>query len=332
MLLVSRVTLLAAALLLLVNGPRASAQDAPVASDEAGAGAIETSPDEGAGEPSPVVRALLVEAVAEYDAGRYAEAQALFRRANELAPSGRTLRGLGMASFELRQYVVAVHALASALVATERPLTDAQRAHAEELLSRARAFVSRVEVQLEPADATLRIDGELRAPEPDGSVLVDPGRHVVVIAREGYDAETLDLTLSPGTPHQLAIGLHPTVVAPPPRPSAPDEGLAWAGAGLGIAAVAGIAVAATLGGLSISERARLTSACDGFVCPASSVATRDEVWTLAVAADVVGTSAAVLGAASLALVIAAVVGASPSAAPSAACDAEGCIVVVRGAL
>ncbi|MFO0682699.1 MAG: hypothetical protein U0234_11635 [Sandaracinus sp.] len=330
----SRHLLVAYALFSLFVGaaPRAAAQESTEsASSGPSAGAIESAPEDGVAEPSPAVRALLVEAVAEYDAGRYAEAQALFRRANELAPSGRTLRGLGMASFELRQYVAAVHALEASLAATERPLTESQRAHVEELLARARAFVSRVEVQLEPADATLRIDGQIPTAEPDASVLVDPGRHVVVIAREGYESETLDLVLAPGTPHQLAIGLVRHAESVAPGSSAPEEGLAWAGAGVGIAAVAAVAVAATLGGLSVSERARLAAACDGFVCPESAVAARDRVLSLAVATDVVGTGAAALGATSLALVLAAVLGPSAASAPSASCDADGCVALVRGA-
>ncbi len=324
---------LALASTLLTGASRASAQapDAPGAED--GAGALDATAEESAAEPSPVVRALLVEAVAEYDAGRYAEAQALFRRADELAPSGRTLRGLGMASFELRQYVAAVHALEASLSATARPLTEAQRAHVEGLLARARGFVSRVELHLEPPGATLRFDGQALAPEPDGSLLVDPGRHVVVIAADEYETETIDLTLAPGAPHELAIVLRRREAPAPTPSSAPDATLAWAGAGMGIAAVAGVAVAATLGGLSISERARLASSCDVFVCPESAAATRDQVWALAVATDVVGTGAALLGAASVTLVLVAVLAptSAPGVAPSAACDEHGCLVSLRGA-
>src|SRR4051812_11159906 len=60
---------------------------------------------------TPQYRGLLNEAVSEYDARRYEEARALFRRAHELSPNARTLRGIGMASFELREYVEALRAL-----------------------------------------------------------------------------------------------------------------------------------------------------------------------------------------------------------------------------
>src|SRR3954468_5859705 len=65
---------------------------------------------------TPQYRSLLEEAVAEYDARRYEEARALFRRAHDLSPNARTMRGIGMASFELREYVEALRALEGALV------------------------------------------------------------------------------------------------------------------------------------------------------------------------------------------------------------------------
>ena len=61
---------------------------------------------------------LLEEAVSEYDARRYEEARALFRKAHDISPNARTLRGIGMASFELREYVEALRALEGALAAS----------------------------------------------------------------------------------------------------------------------------------------------------------------------------------------------------------------------
>src|SRR5437868_2687260 len=71
---------------------------------------------------SPQYRALLEEAVGEYDARRYEEARALFRRAHDLSPNARTLRGIGMASFELREYVEALRSLEGSLADKRRPL------------------------------------------------------------------------------------------------------------------------------------------------------------------------------------------------------------------
>src|SRR6185369_15657579 len=108
---------------------------------------------------TPQYRGLLSEAVAEYDARRYEEARALFRRAHEIAPNARTLRGIGMASFELREYVEALRALEGSLVEQRRPLTAPQRQQVEGLLERTRAFVGRFVLHLTPPDANLRVDG-----------------------------------------------------------------------------------------------------------------------------------------------------------------------------
>jgi len=59
--------------------------------------------------------AATMDAVAEYEAGHYQEARALFRQAHEKSPTARTLRGIGMASFELRDYVEATRALTASL-------------------------------------------------------------------------------------------------------------------------------------------------------------------------------------------------------------------------
>ena len=88
------------------------------------------------------VSVLIGDAVAEYDAGHFQEARALFRQAHEKPPTARTLRGIGMCSFELRDYVEATRALGASLRETRRPLTAEQKRHAEALLS-AREHVRR---------------------------------------------------------------------------------------------------------------------------------------------------------------------------------------------
>src|SRR4029453_8230163 len=89
------------------------------------------------------VTVLIGDAVAEYDAGHFQEARALFRQAHEKQPTARTLRGIGMCSFELRDYVEATRALTASLREQRRPLTSEQKRHAEALLARAATLVGR---------------------------------------------------------------------------------------------------------------------------------------------------------------------------------------------
>ena len=120
---------------------------------------------------------LIGDAVAEYDAGRYEEARALFRLAHEKSPTARTLRGIGMASFEMRDYVEATRALAAALRDQRRPLTADQRKHAQALLARAETFVGQFSLKLSPASLSVFVDGRPAVLEGDGGVLLPLGRH-----------------------------------------------------------------------------------------------------------------------------------------------------------
>src|SRR4051812_20518281 len=138
-------------------------------------------------------RSLLEEAVGEYDARRYEEARALFRRAHDLSPNARTMRGIGMASFELREYVEALRALEGALVDKRRPLTSQQRQQVEGLLDRTRAFVGRFVVRLSPKETLLRVDGAPVTLEPDGTLLLSFGRHSVVAEAPGSMPENRDI-------------------------------------------------------------------------------------------------------------------------------------------
>jgi hypothetical protein len=140
--------------------------------------------DDGADEHG-ATQGLIADAVAEYDAGRFEEARALFRRAQAETPSARTLRGIGMASFELRDYVEATRALAAALSEQRHALTPDQHQHVATLLARAETFVGRFTLKLAPPDASLMVDGKPVLREPDGTVLLSFGRHLAVASCPG---------------------------------------------------------------------------------------------------------------------------------------------------
>jgi hypothetical protein len=200
---------------------------------------------------------LLREALTEYDGGRYLEARALFRRAHEEQPNARTLRGIGMASFELREYVETLRALEAALVHPVRPLTDEQRASVRDLSDRARSFVGRFVVTVEPESAVLYVDGAPAERRDDGSILLDLGEHRFEVRCDGCvtTAETVSVRGGEDEPLSLvatgrrtdgdATGLDP---GPAPVTAANDDGvsvsgivfLATAGVLAGAAAASGV--------------------------------------------------------------------------------------------
>jgi Flp pilus assembly protein TadD len=67
---------------------------------------------------SPAYREAIEHGLAEYRAGNFAEARALFLRAHAISPNARTLRGLGIVEYELRNYAEAIVRLRQALAST----------------------------------------------------------------------------------------------------------------------------------------------------------------------------------------------------------------------
>lgn len=192
-------------------------------------------------------RELVEQALSEYAAKNYDEASTLFERAHALFPNARTLRGMGMAAFELRQYDQSVRHLEAALAADVRPLDGSLRKETEALAARARAFVARLELRVSPAHANLSLDGAPIAPG-GGSLIVALGPHVVEGRAEGYANARRELRVRGGEVVRVELALERTrhlQASSERRPLARNPWL-WSGIG---AAVAGAVVAGLLIGL-----------------------------------------------------------------------------------
>jgi hypothetical protein len=153
----------------------------------------------------PKYRSTLKEALAEYDASHFEEARSLFRRAHEINPNARTLRSIGMASFELRDYVAAVHALSASLSETRKPLNAEQRTHVQGLLERSRMFVDVYTLKVLPADARMLIDGRAPEFETDGTVLLGFGTHNLEASRSGYLLRSIVVNVRGGERKELVV-------------------------------------------------------------------------------------------------------------------------------
>jgi tetratricopeptide (TPR) repeat protein len=201
----------------------------------------------------PRYTALLADAVAEYGAGNYAEARALFAQAHAVLPNARTLRGMGMAAFELREYADALRHLRAALASKDRPLTADQRAHAEGLLRRAHAYVGSFVVALQPADASLLVDGVPAVLEPDGTLLLSLGRHELTarcptcqdlsrtVVVRGGETGTLTLQLEPRVSEATAPAVARDAAEPSHRAASDRSGARWLLGGAGVAAASAVA-------------------------------------------------------------------------------------------
>jgi tetratricopeptide (TPR) repeat protein len=208
-------------LVLLLGWASAVFAQAPAAPSAAAAG---PEPAPSAADPPPEVQAqyrdVVERAVIEYDAGRWAEARALFLRAHELWPSARTLRTLGMTSFELRAYAQALQELQGALDDARRPLPEDQRAQVVALIDQARAFVGRYRVQVSPPEAEVLVDGAPHALGADGMLLLEVGRHELRARAPGHAELTRRLDVRGREDEAIALQLSAEGAQAAPAPAA----------------------------------------------------------------------------------------------------------------
>ncbi|MDB4977759.1 MAG: hypothetical protein JWN48_6100 [Myxococcaceae bacterium] len=169
---------------------------------------------------TPEYRELIEQALSEFKHKNWPESRVLFRRAHEISPNARTQRGIGMVSYEMRDYVNAVLSLSAALADSRQPLTDTQRKECEALLSRSRTFVGAYTLKLEPPQADVSLDGAALARDAEGHVLVPFGEHTLRAVAPGYQDSNSKLSVQGGETGELRIVLYrPQAVSAAPASS-----------------------------------------------------------------------------------------------------------------
>jgi hypothetical protein len=152
---------------------------------------------------------LIDQALSEFKHKNWPEARVLFMRAHEQNPNARTLRGMGVVSFEMRDYLNAVVNLKAALEDKRQPLTEAQRKECEGLLARARTFVGVYTLKLEPRDAHVTLDGGEPLRDDEGHLLVSFGEHTLGGSAPGRQDATLRFNVQGGEREEIALVLSP---------------------------------------------------------------------------------------------------------------------------
>jgi hypothetical protein len=244
---------------------------------------------------------LVQKALAEYGRGNFPEAKVFFARAHELRPSARTLRGLGLAAYEMRDYVEASGALRQALDSQEKPLTAEMRSKVEQTLEEADGFVARYELMVEPGAVTLQVDS--RAPVlRHNLLLLNPGSHVITAEAENYEffsrtvvvqggeRGTLKLVLNP-LPNPAPAAAGPELAPPPPKPAPPVERSGWntqrsVALGLGIGGIVAAGIGTTFGLMAASENSKSEEDCMKNQCQPAGYEHRDTALSRATASTV----------------------------------------------
>lgn len=179
--------------------------------------------DDSADGESPAVkktyRKAIKDGVAEYEARHFEEALSYFRKAHQVYPNARTFRGIGMASFELRDYVTAVRSLTAALDEQRKPLSPDQRKETQELIDRCRLFVAIYTLKISPPEAQATVDANPVELEPDGTLMLGLGVHTIEARLKGYRTRSLSVPVRGGERKELQITLEPIAIAPrqPPQ-------------------------------------------------------------------------------------------------------------------
>jgi hypothetical protein len=152
---------------------------------------------------------LLDNGLAEYDARHFTEARALFGRAFALDPNARLMRSLGMVEFELRNYRDSAAWLERALAATTAPLNADLASETTHLLARARGFIGTLKLQVQPGQASVRVDGTLAHLDAEGQLSLEAGDHVVELRAPGFITERHPLKVQGGDAQLWKVRLTP---------------------------------------------------------------------------------------------------------------------------
>lgn len=154
---------------------------------------------------SPEYRHAIAQAVFEFRQHNFAEARSYFARAHAIDPSARTLRGLGMAEFELHNYRECTQQLEAALQSPKRRLEGELRAETDELLKRAQVLIGRYTIKSKPHANDLTVDGVATVIPADRPLLLNVGDHLLELRAVGYTTEKRLLSVHGGEEETLSI-------------------------------------------------------------------------------------------------------------------------------
>lgn len=227
------------------NGAAADERTSASAAARESTGTPAAPPTADAPDP-PGYRELVDEGLREYEVRNFEEARSLFTRAHGLFPCARTLRGIGMAEFELRNYPVSIGRLEAALASGVRPLDGALRTSTEQLLQRARSFVAEVLIETKPPVATVTVD-DMPTPVTQGKpLMLVVGDHVIEVNATNHAPEKRRLSLKGGERETLTVVLRPLFAAPEQTTERRWYRSAWLWSAVGAAVAGGVATGVLL--------------------------------------------------------------------------------------
>lgn len=165
---------------------------------------------------------------------QYGEALTRFERAYALYPFAVSSLNIGVCERALGHYVRARTAFTRALAENQEAggnlLSEASIEDAKGFLKEIDGLLGRAKVTIRPADASIAVDGRplavlligekrvlaagvdpagpgKRVPSETFEVLLDPGNHVFVVTRKGFNDAVVNRVIAPGTTSELLLEL-----------------------------------------------------------------------------------------------------------------------------
>jgi hypothetical protein len=235
----------------------------------------------------------------KFEAKDFAGALESYRGADAIMGVPTTTLGVARALIELGRWVEGRDALLRIermpVTSNETPAFQRARERARELAADLDARIPTIQARIDGgANARVWIDDhELVGTSATLPRRVDPGLHRVVVRAPGHAEHVESVPVAEREARVVAIALKPVALVTPPPDKAritpvpnADRGVpAWAWAGFGIGGAALVASAVT-GGLAVARNRELDSRCPSSMCKPEDRPTYDELIRFANAANV----------------------------------------------
>lgn len=181
-------------------------------------------------EPEVVTRArrLFKRGIASSEAGDWQAGAEAFAQSVALVPMPTALLNLAIARAELQQPTAGLAALKRFSEVAQPGRHASQIRQAETLTARLKGMLARLDLEVSPADARVRLDGTDDTQRgAHRQWLLDPGAHVLQLSAPGHSPQSTTLQLAVSEQRQTTVALvrtPPEQVAPAqaaPAPAAP---------------------------------------------------------------------------------------------------------------
>jgi hypothetical protein len=227
-------------------------------------------------------------ATALFKLGDFTMAEAKYKEAYDLEKDPRLVFDMAVCERGLHHYARMAALLRRFKDEAAANISDEDRGKVDDALAAIPKYIGQVTVSVDGAGASVTVDGEAAGVTPLAApVSLDPGKHTVVVRKEGYVTVERPISVAAGESTTLTIGLlaqgspqgsgkapAATGVAAEPSP-APQEGaggLGWRVLTLGGAGLAGVGVVVgtITGVVALSDATTFKNSCQGMLCPTSA--------------------------------------------------------------